>query len=39
MVTPIVFAYMMSKVDRRIGATHYTLLASVEVRESRRDTV
>ena len=25
------FAFMMSRVDRRIGATHYTLLASVEV--------
>ncbi len=25
------FAYMMSRVDRRIGATHYTLLATVEV--------
>ncbi len=25
------FALMMARVDRRIGATHYTLLASVEV--------
>ncbi len=31
MLTPIVFAFMMSQVDRRIGATHYTLLATVEV--------
>ena len=27
----LMFAYMMSRVDRRIGATHYTLLATVEV--------
>lgn len=25
------FAFMMSRVDRRIGATHFTVLASVEV--------
>lgn len=31
MITPCMFAFMMSRVDRRIGATHYTLLASVEV--------
>jgi MFS transporter, PAT family, beta-lactamase induction signal transducer AmpG len=30
-LTTVVFAYMMARVDRRIGATHYTLLASVEV--------
>jgi MFS transporter, PAT family, beta-lactamase induction signal transducer AmpG len=30
-LTTVVFAFMMSKVDRRIGASHYTLLASVEV--------
>lgn len=30
-LTTAMFAYMMSKVDRRIGATHFTLLASVEV--------
>jgi MFS family permease len=30
-VTVALFAFMMSKVDRRIGATHYTLLATVEV--------
>jgi MFS family permease len=31
MLTPCMFAFMMSRVDKRIGATHYTLLASVEV--------
>ena len=31
MLTTAMFALMMSKVDRRIGATHYTVLASVEV--------
>ncbi len=31
MLTTAMFALMMSSVDRRIGATHYTLLASVEV--------
>jgi len=30
-LTTVMFALMMSRVDRRIGATHYTLLASVEV--------
>jgi MFS family permease len=30
-LTTALFAYMMSRVDRRIGATHYTLLASLEV--------
>ncbi len=30
-LTTTLFAFMMSRVDRRIGATHYTLLASVEV--------
>ncbi len=30
-LTTAVFAYMMSRVDRSIGATHYTLLATVEV--------
>ena len=30
-LTVALFAFMMSRVDRRIGATHYTLLAAVEV--------
>ena len=30
-LTTVMFATMMSRVDRRIGATHYTVLASVEV--------
>jgi len=30
-LTPVVFAFMMSQVDRKIGASHYTLLAAVEV--------
>ena len=30
-VTTALFAFMMSQVDRRIGATHYTLLATLEV--------
>jgi MFS transporter, PAT family, beta-lactamase induction signal transducer AmpG len=30
-LTTAMFAYMMSRVDRRIGATHYTMLASIEV--------
>lgn len=30
-LTTTMFAFMMSRVDRRIGATHYTLLASMEV--------
>jgi len=30
-LTTAMFAYLMSRVDRRIGASHYTLLATVEV--------
>ncbi len=30
-LTTAMFAFMMSRVDRKIGATHYTLLASLEV--------
>ncbi|MBI2565850.1 MAG: MFS transporter [Candidatus Schekmanbacteria bacterium] len=30
-LTTTMFAFMMSRVDRRIGATHFTLLACVEV--------
>ncbi|MEM7481384.1 MAG: MFS transporter [Acidobacteriota bacterium] len=30
-LTVALFAYMMSQVDRRIGATHFTLLAALEV--------
>lgn len=30
-LTTAMFAYMMAAVDARVGATHYTLLASVEV--------
>jgi len=30
-LTTVLFALMMSRVDRRVGATHYTLLASLEV--------
>jgi MFS transporter, PAT family, beta-lactamase induction signal transducer AmpG len=30
-LTTVLFTLMMARVDRRIGATHYTLLASVEV--------
>ena len=30
-LTTAMFAFMMSRVDRRVGASHYTLLASVEV--------
>jgi hypothetical protein len=30
-LTTTMFALMMSSVDRRIGATHFTLLASIEV--------
>ena len=30
-LTTIVFALMMARVDKRIGATHYTVLASLEV--------
>ena len=29
-LTTTMFAFMMSRVDRRVGATHFTLLASVE---------
>lgn len=31
LLTTSLFAFMMSRVDRSIGASHYTLLASVEV--------
>ena len=31
MLTTAVFAYMMSRIDRRIGATHYTIIAAIEV--------
>jgi predicted MFS family arabinose efflux permease len=31
LVTTLMFALMMARVDKRIGATHYTLLASLEV--------
>ncbi len=30
-LTTVVFALMMSRVDKRIGASHYTLLAAIEV--------
>ena len=30
-LTTVLFAFMMSQVDRRIGATHYTVLAGLEV--------
>lgn len=30
-LTTAMFAFMMARVDRRIGATHYTVLAGVEV--------
>jgi MFS family permease len=30
-LTTAMFAFMMGRIDRRIGATHYTLLAGVEV--------
>lgn len=30
-LTTAMFAFMMARVDRRVGATHYTLLAGVEV--------
>lgn len=30
-LTVAVFAYMMSQVDRRIGATHFTVFATIEV--------
>lgn len=31
LLTTCTFAFMMSRVDRSIGATHYTLLATIEV--------
>jgi predicted MFS family arabinose efflux permease len=31
LVTTCMFAFMMSQVDREVGATHFTLLAAVEV--------
>ena len=31
LITTVMFALMMARVDKRIGATHYTLLASIEV--------
>ncbi len=31
LLTTCMFAFMMSQVDKRIGATHFTLLAAVEV--------
>jgi hypothetical protein len=31
MITPVMFAFMMDLCDRRMGATHYTALAAVEV--------
>lgn len=31
MLTTALFAYMMSRVDKKIGATHYTVLAAIEV--------
>jgi hypothetical protein len=31
MITPIMFAFMMDLCDRKVGATHYTALAAVEV--------
>jgi MFS family permease len=30
-LTTALFAYMMSRVDKKIGATHYTVLAAIEV--------
>jgi MFS family permease len=30
-LTTTLFAFMMSRVDKRIGATHYTVLATIEV--------
>jgi MFS family permease len=30
-LTTAMFAFMMSRVDRKVGASHYTLLASIEV--------
>ena len=34
MLTTAVFAFMMFNVDKIIGATHYTLFASIEVIEN-----
>jgi PAT family beta-lactamase induction signal transducer AmpG len=31
LLTTAVFAYMMGQTDRRVGATHYTLLANIEM--------
>jgi MFS family permease len=31
LITPVMFAFMMDLCDRRVGATHYTALAAVEV--------
>jgi len=31
MLTTAMFAFMMSRVDKRIGATHYTIIAAIEV--------
>ncbi len=31
MLTTCMFAYMMSRTDRKVGATHFTLLATVEM--------
>lgn len=30
-LTTALFAYMMSRVDKKVGATHYTVLAAIEV--------
>ncbi len=30
-LTTVMFAFMMAQVDRKIGATHYTILATIEV--------
>jgi MFS family permease len=31
LITPVMFAFMMDLCDRKVGATHYTALAAVEV--------
>jgi MFS family permease len=31
LLTTVMFAYMMSRTDRKVGATHFTLLATVEM--------
>ena len=31
MITPLMFAFMMDLCDRRVGATHYTAFAAVEL--------